>query len=62
MKKGTGTKTRISLTLDKELVDQLNNICKDNFMKVSPFVEHLVKKGLKDKKWKKAQEQKLELA
>ena len=50
MKKGSGTKKRISLTLDKELVDELEQICKDNFMKISPFVEHLIKKGLEDRK------------
>ena len=46
MKKGSGTKDRISLTLDKELVEELNSICKDNFMKISPFVEFLIKKGV----------------
>ena len=53
MKKGTGTKTRISLTLDNALVEKLNSICKDNFMKISPFVEHLIKKGLEEYKSKK---------
>ena len=53
MKKGTGTKTRISLTLDKELVDELNNICKDKLMKTSPFIEHLIKIGLDRHKSKK---------
>ncbi len=48
MKKGTGTKTRISLTLDKELVDELNEICQDKLMKLSPYVEHLIKKALKE--------------
>ena len=28
MKKGTGTKTRISITIDKELIEQIN---KENF-------------------------------
>ncbi len=50
MRKGSGTKTRISLTLDKELVDILNKLCESQFMKVSPFVEFLIKKGLKDRK------------
>jgi metal-responsive CopG/Arc/MetJ family transcriptional regulator len=50
MKKGSGTKTRISLTVDKELVEELNNICKDKFMKISPFVEYLIRKGLEDYK------------
>ena len=50
MLKGSGTKTRISLTLDKELVDTLTKICESQFMKVSPFVEFLIKKGLEDRK------------
>ena len=48
MKKGSGTKTRISLTLDKELVETLNNLCKEKFMKVSPFVEYLIKTKLEE--------------
>jgi len=48
MKKGSGTKTRISLTLDEELAKKLNQICQDRFMKISPFVEYLIKKGLED--------------
>lgn len=50
MKKGSGTKTRISLTIDEELADELNRICQERFMKISPFVEHLIKKGLEDMK------------
>jgi len=48
MKKGSGTKTRISLTLDKKLVDELNKICESNFMKVSPFTEFLIKSALEE--------------
>lgn len=48
MKKGTGTKTRISITIDQSLVEDLNSICKSKFMKISPFVEHLIKKGLEE--------------
>ena len=46
MKKGSGTKTRISLTLDEKLVEEINSFCVDRFMKVSPFIEHLLKKGM----------------
>ena len=53
MKKGTGTKTRISITLDEKIVSELNSICKERFMKVSPLVEHFIKKGLKELKGKK---------
>ncbi|MBD3248778.1 hypothetical protein GF336_01920 [Candidatus Woesearchaeota archaeon] len=52
MKKGSGTKTRISLTIDKDLAEELNNICEERFMKISPFVEHLIKKGLEEVKKK----------
>jgi len=48
MKKGSGTKTRISITLDEELAENLDNLCKERFMKISPFVEHLIKKGLEE--------------
>ena len=52
MKKGSGTKTRISITIDKDLVEELNSICKDSFMKISPLVEHFIKKGLEEYKSK----------
>ena len=42
MKRGV-TKTRVSLTIDKELAEKLNEFCNSNFMEVSPFVEHLKK-------------------
>jgi len=53
MKKGSGTKNRITITLDKSLLDELNSTCQENFMKISPFVEHLIKKGLEEYKKKK---------
>ena len=54
MKKGSGTKTRISLTLDEKLVDEVNSVCEERFMKVSPFIEFLIKKGMEEfKKSKK---------
>jgi len=52
MKKGSGTKNRISITLDKELSQDLDKICKEKFMKISPFVENLIRKGLEDLKSK----------
>jgi len=48
MKKGSGTKTRISLTIDQSLADELTDLCQERFMKISPFVEHLIKKSLKE--------------
>jgi len=48
MKKGSGTKTRISITLDKALVAQLNKKCEQRLMKVSNYIEKLIKIGLKN--------------
>jgi len=46
MRKGSGTKERISLTIDKALAKEINDLCDERFMKISPFVEHLIKEGL----------------
>ncbi len=48
-KKGI-TKSRISITIDKELVAHLNKECKDRTMKLSSYVEKLIKIGLKNEK------------
>ena len=53
MRKGSGTKTRMSITIDKELAEHLDSFCKERFMKVSPFVENLIKTGMKNLKSKK---------
>ena len=50
MKKGSGTKTRISITLDKALASQINNICENRLMKISNYVEKLIKVGLENEK------------
>ncbi len=50
MKKGSGTKTRISLTLDKELVKLINKNCDEKIMKVSSYIEKLIKMGMKNEK------------
>lgn len=50
MKKGSGTKERISITLDKELVKELNKRCEKGLMKVSNYIEKLIKIGLKNEK------------
>jgi metal-responsive CopG/Arc/MetJ family transcriptional regulator len=46
MKKGTGTKTRISITIDKELIEQINKDCEKNLIKVSTYIEKLIKRGM----------------
>jgi len=54
MRKGTGTKERISVTLDKELVVEINKICDKRLMKISNYIERLIQVGLKyDKELKK---------
>ena len=50
MRKGSGTKTRISITLDKELFKEINKKCEKRLMKVSNYVENLVRVGLKNEK------------
>ncbi|MBU1005822.1 MAG: ribbon-helix-helix domain-containing protein [Nanoarchaeota archaeon] len=50
MKKGSGTKTRISITLDKGLAKELDSLCKKRLMKVSNYVERLIQTGLKNEK------------
>ena len=48
-KKGI-TKTRISITLDKELVEFLNKQCLERTMKLSSYMQKLIKIGLKHEK------------
>ena len=50
MKRGSGTKERISITLDKELVKEINKKCENRLMKVSNYIEKLIKLGLKNEK------------
>lgn len=48
-KKGI-TKTRISLTIDIELVEALKKECEKRTMKLSSYLEKLVKMGFKNEK------------
>ncbi len=50
MKKGSGTKDRISITLDKALVEDINKKCEQRLIKVSNYIEKLIKIGLKNEK------------
>ncbi len=50
MKKGSGTKERISITLDKNIVKELNKRCEKRLMKVSNYIEKLIETGLKNEK------------
>lgn len=50
MRKGSGTKVRVSLTLDRALMDQLTNICDKRLMKISNYIEKLITIGLKNEK------------
>jgi metal-responsive CopG/Arc/MetJ family transcriptional regulator len=46
MKKGSGTKTRISITIDEDLAEKLNKECEKRIMKISPYIESIIKKEL----------------
>ena len=50
MIKGSGTKERISITLDKALVNKINKNCEQRIMKVSNYIEKLIQIGLKNEK------------
>ena len=50
MPKKAITKSRISITLDKEVLAVLNKECKDRTMKLSSYIEKLIKLGLKNEK------------
>ena len=47
MKKGSGTKTRISVTLDSSLVENINKHCDKNLIKVSAYIESILRKSMK---------------
>ncbi len=46
MRKGSGTKERISITIDKKLASRINSECDKRLMKVSNYIEKLLKEGL----------------
>ncbi len=50
MRKGSGTKVRVSLTLDQELMEEITSICDKRLMKVSNYIERLITIGLKHEK------------
>ena len=50
MRKGSGTKTKVSITLDKDLVSSLNKNCEKRIMKLSTYIEKLIKIGVKNEK------------
>jgi len=50
MEKGSGTKTRISVTIDDELVKKLKKKLAKRMTKVSNYVEYLIREDLKNEK------------
>ncbi|MBI4452614.1 hypothetical protein HY637_04235 [Candidatus Woesearchaeota archaeon] len=48
-KKGI-TKTRISITVDMDIVKILNKECNERTMKLSNYIQKLIKIGLKNEK------------
>jgi hypothetical protein len=47
MRKGSGTKERISVTIDKNLSDSLRKKLSKKMIKVSNYIEYLLKEDLK---------------
>ena len=52
MPKGNITKSKLCITLDTGLVDSLKNECEERTMKVSNYIEKLIKIGIKNEKRK----------
>ena len=51
MRKGTGTKTRISITIDIDTAERISKYCGKKMIKVSNYIEKLAKEGIeKDEK------------
>ena len=50
MPKSGITKTKISITLDNKLVDFLNKECGERTMKLSNYIQKLIKIGVKNDK------------
>lgn len=44
------TKKKISISLDENLHDELKKHCDSNLIKLSTYIEHLLKKGVEDEK------------
>jgi predicted DNA binding CopG/RHH family protein len=47
MRKGSGTKTHISVTLESKLVEKLKKKLAKRMIKVSNYIEHLIDEDLK---------------
>jgi hypothetical protein len=50
MPKKTITKDKICISIDKELHSRLKKYCDKNMIKLSTYIEHLIKKGEKSEK------------
>ncbi len=50
MRKGSGTKTRISATIDDKLIEKLKKKLASRMIKVSNYIEHLIEEDLKNEK------------
>jgi metal-responsive CopG/Arc/MetJ family transcriptional regulator len=44
------TKSRISITVDKAVLEEINEECKKRTMKVSSYIEKLLKIGIQNEK------------
>jgi hypothetical protein len=50
LRKGSGTKVRISLTIDQDIFSEISRICEKRTMKISNYIEKLIRIGLKNEK------------
>jgi len=53
MPKTKVTKGRISVTIDKDILSQINKECEDRTMKVSSYIEKLIKIGFQNEEKQK---------
>jgi len=49
MRKGSGTKQQLSITIDKKLADKLKKVLDKRMVKTSTYIEHLLKRDMHEK-------------
>ncbi len=50
MRKGSGTKTRISMTIDESIAEKLKTKLSKKMIKISNYIEYLIEEDLKRSK------------
>jgi len=49
MQKGSGTKTQLSITVDKKLADKLRKKLSKKMVKISTYIEYLIERDVNEK-------------